>query len=872
MKLSQFKFKLPEDKIALHPTKYRDESRLMVLHRNTGKIEHKMFKEVLEYFDDKDVFIFNDTKVFPARLYGNKEKTGARIEVFLLRELNEELRLWDVLVDPARKIRIGNKLYFGPDDSMVAEVIDNTTSRGRTLRFLYDGPHDEFKKALYELGETPLPHTIINRPVEPEDAERFQSIFAKNEGAVTAPTASLHFSRELMKRLEIKGVDFAYITLHAGLGNFRDIDVEDLTKHKMDSEQMFVDEAAVKTVNRAKDNGKSNSGEGGEALERLTIGKDGLNRSSAIKQVASGRFGVTSRYLTSAKEIQIKMAQGAKPGEGGHLPAGKVYPWIAKTRHSTPGVALISPPPHHDIYSIEDLAQLIYDLKNANDQARISVKLVSEAGVGTVAAGVAKAGAQVILVSGDDGGTGAAPRNSIHDAGLPWELGVAETHQSLIMNGLRDRVILETDGKLMNGHDVVVAALLGAEEYGFATAPLVTMGCVMMRVCNLDTCPVGVATQNPELRKNFRGKPEYVINFMRFVAQEMREYMAKLGVRTVDELIGRTDLLYQRKDFANKRANEVDLHRILNNPYSDASVAGYYHKNVYDFELEKTLDKSVLIKKLMPSVKSSHAKTLDIHVGNVNRAFGTQLGAEITRLHPDGLPEDTITVHAQGSGGQSFGAFIPKGLTMTLEGDSNDYFGKGLSGGKLVVFPPKKAAFKPDENIIIGNVALYGATSGKAFIEGVAGERFAVRNSGAIAVVEGVGDHGCEYMTGGRVAILGPTGKNFAAGMSGGIAYVLDEHNDLYTRLNKSLISIEELTNKYDVQELKEMITEHAKTTGSAKGKYILEHFSEYLPKFKKIIPNDYKRMLNAIVQMEEKGLSSEQAQIEAFYANAGRK
>ena len=398
------------------------------------------------------------------------------------------------------------------------------------------------------------------------------------------------------------------------------------------------------------------------------------------------------------------------------------------------------------------------------------------------------------------------------------------------------------------------------------------MGCVMMRVCNLDTCPVGVATQNPELRKNFRGKPEYVINFMRFVAQEMREYMAKLGVRTVDELIGRTDLLYQRKDFANKRANEVDLHRILDNPYSDASVAGYYHKNVYDFELEKTLDKSVLIKKLMPSVKSSHAKTLDIHVGNVNRAFGTQLGAEITRLHPDGLPEDTITVHAQGSGGQSFGAFIPKGLTMTLEGDSNDYFGKGLSGGKLVVFPPNKAAFKPDENIIIGNVALYGATSGKAFIEGVAGERFAVRNSGAIAVVEGVGDHGCEYMTGGRVAILGPTGKNFAAGMSGGIAYVLDEHNDLYTRLNKSLISIEELTNKYDVQELKEMITEHAKTTGSAKGKYILEHFSEYLPKFKKIIPNDYKRMLNAIVQMEEKGLSSEQAQIEAFYANAGRK
>ena len=418
-------------------------------------------------------------------------------------------------------------------------------------------------------------------------------------------------------------------------------------------------------------------------------------------------------------------------------------------------------------------------------------------------------------------------RSSIQNAGLPWELGLAETHQTLIQNGLRERVRIETDGKLMSGRDVAIAAILGAEEFGFATAPLVTMGCVMMRVCNLDTCPVGVATQNPELRKRFSGKPEYVVNFMRFIAEELREYMAKLGVRTVDELIGRTDLLYQRKDFANKRANEVDLHRILDNPYSDASVAGYYHKNVYDFELEKTLDKSVLIKKLMPSVKSSHAKTLDIHVGNVDRAFGTQFGAEITRLHPDGLPEDTITVHAQGSGGQSFGAFIPKGLTMTLEGDSNDYFGKGLSGGKLVVFPPNKAAFKPDENIIIGNVALYGATSGKAFIEGVAGERFAVRNSGAIAVVEGVGDHGCEYMTGGRVAILGPTGKNFAAGMSGGIAYVLDEHNDLYTRLNKSLISIEELTNKYDVQELKEMITEHAKTTGSAKGKYILEHFSE---------------------------------------------
>ena len=492
--------------------------------------------------------------------------------------------------------------------------------------------------------------------------------------------------------------------------------------------------------------GKSNSGEGGEDLDRLTVGPDGLNRCSAIKQVASGRFGVTSRYLVSAQEIQIKMAQGAKPGEGGHLPGGKVYPWIAKTRHSTPGVSLISPPPHHDIYSIEDLAQLIYDLKNVNTQARISVKLVSEAGVGTVAAGVAKAGAQVILVSGYDGGTGAAPRNSIHNAGLPWELGLAETHQTLIMNGLRNKVRIETDGKLMSGRDVAIAAILGAEEFGFATAPLVTMGCVMMRVCNLDTCPVGVATQNPELRKNFRGKPEYVENFMKFIAQELREYMAALGVRTVDELVGRTDLL-KRKEHLTERQEEVDLTQILSNPYE---------------------------------------------------------------------------------------------------------------GSK----------FKAEENIIIGNVALYGATSGKAFINGVAGERFCVRNSGAIAVVEGVGDHGCEYMTGGRVVVLGPTGKNFAAGMSGGIAYVLDEGNDLYKRLNKEMVSSSEITSKYDVLELKSMIQEHVALTNSAKGKEVLDNFGEYLPKFKKIIPHDYERVLKTIVQMEEKGLSAEQAQIEAFYAN----
>ncbi len=614
--------------------------------------------------------------------------------------------------------------------------------------------------------------------------------------------------------------------------------------------------------------GKSNSGEGGESLERLTVGKDGINRCSAIKQVASGRFGVTSRYLVSAKEIQIKMAQGAKPGEGGQLPGNKVYPWVAKTRHSTTGVGLISPPPHHDIYSIEDLAQLIYDLKNSNTDARISVKLVSEAGVGTVAAGVAKAGAQVILISSFDGGTGAAPRNSIYNAGLPWELGIAEAHQTLIMNGLRDKVILETDGKLMTGRDVAIACMLGAEEFGFATAPLVTLGCVMMRVCNLDTCPVGIATQNPELRKRFKGKPEYVMNFMKFVAQELREYMARLGVRTVDELVGRTDLLKKKENIANSRAAEVDLDKILGNPYEGQKVAGYYEKQAYDFKLENTVDQKILLKKLKSALSSGQKRSLSIDVSNVDRTLGTMFGAEITRNYPDGLPEDTFTINCTGSGGQSFGAFIPRGLTLELVGDSNDYFGKGLSGGKLIVYPPTGVKFKAEENIIIGNVALYGATSGKAFINGVAGERFCVRNSGATAVVEGVGDHGCEYMTGGRVVILGPTGKNFAAGMSGGIAYVLDENRDLYKRLNKSLVSFEEVTNKYDVQELKSMIQEHVAYTNSKKGKEILDHFGEYLPKFKKIMPHDYQRMMNTIVQMEEKGLSSEQAQIEAFYAN----
>ena len=604
--------------------------------------------------------------------------------------------------------------------------------------------------------------------------------------------------------------------------------------------------------------GKSNSGEGGEDPARY-----GTIKNSAIKQVASARFGVTSAYLNSAKEIQIKMAQGAKPGEGGHLPGKKVYPWIAKTRYSTPGVSLISPPPHHDIYSIEDLAQLIYDLKNANRDARISVKLVSEAGVGTIAAGVAKAGAGCVLISGYDGGSGAAPKSSIHNAGLPWELGLAEAHQTLIRNGLRSRVRLETDGKLMTGRDVAIACILGAEEFGFATAPLVSMGCVMMRVCNLDTCPAGIATQNPELRCRFQGKPEYVMNFMRFIAEQLREIMAKLGVRTVDELVGRTDFIRPRENRITHRADTIDLHAIVSN----LPPVHYREQDKFNFELEKTLDERVLLPAFEPFFKKKKPHTESIRVSSVNRTMGTILGSEITRHFGETLEDDFYTVSCSGGGGQSFGAFIPKGLTLRLEGDANDYFGKGLSGGKLVVRPEKDAKFAAKDNIIIGNVALYGATSGKAFISGIAGERFCVRNSGAIAVAEGCGDHGCEYMTGGRVAILGRTGKNFAAGMSGGIAYVLDENHDLYLRLNKQMVTMSAITERHDAAELRGMIEQHVAATDSKWGKEILSHFEEMLPKFKKIIPTDYQRMITAIGQMEEKGMPHEQATMEAFLA-----
>lgn len=596
--------------------------------------------------------------------------------------------------------------------------------------------------------------------------------------------------------------------------------------------------------------GKSNSGEGGEKPQRL-----GTEKNSAIKQVASGRFGVTEEYLVSAKEIQIKMAQGAKPGEGGHLPGKKVYPWIAKTRYSTPGVSLISPPPHHDIYSIEDLAQLIYDLKNANPQARISVKLVSEAGVGTIASGVAKAGATVVLISGYDGGTGAASQSSIHHAGLPWELGLAQAHQNLVENGLRSRVLIETDGKLMTGKDVAIACLLGAEEFGFATAPLVTMGCMMMRVCNLDTCPFGVATQSQKLRKRFKGKPKYVMNFMLFIARELREIMAELGYHTINEMVGHTDNLEVDED-----AN-MDYSNILMTPYN----IHYEPKDTYDFELEKTVDMKTLLPKFEPyfNEKKSHAETISI--SSTDRTVGTILSSVVTKQFNNTLQDDTYIVHCNGGAGQSFGAFVQKGITLDVHGDANDYFGKGLSGGKLIIQPKNEAKFKPNENVIIGNVALYGATSGEAYIRGMAGERFAVRNSGASAVVEGVGDHGLEYMTGGTVVILGQTGKNLAAGMSGGIAYIYDPNHDLYTRLNKQLVNTYEVSGKADIETLTQLLKNHYKYTNSDVAQKILSNLDQELSNFKKIVPKDYEKITTLIQELKAKGYHDDEASLMAF-------
>jgi glutamate synthase (ferredoxin) len=612
--------------------------------------------------------------------------------------------------------------------------------------------------------------------------------------------------------------------------------------------------------------GKSNTGEGGEDPERFTPDPSGDSRRSAIKQVASGRFGVTSEYLANADDIQIKMAQGAKPGEGGQLPGHKVYPWIAKVRHSTPGVGLISPPPHHDIYSIEDLAQLIYDLKNANPKARIHVKLVAEVGVGTVAAGVAKAHADVVLISGYDGGTGASPLTSIKHGGLPWELGLAETQQVLVLNKLRDRIVVQVDGQMKTGRDVVVAALMGAEEYGFATAPLIVMGCVMMRVCHLNTCPVGVATQNPELRKRFTGKPEHLETYFRFVAQEIREYMARMGFRTMEEMIGRIDRLDVRGAVDHWKARGLDFSAILHRPEVGPEVA-IRRVRAQEHSLEHSLDRTTIIPACRPALEQGKAVNLRLPIRNVHRAVGTLLGYEVTRRYRgEGLPDGTIRIHFTGSAGQSFGAFIPRGITLTLEGDANDYLGKGLSGGRIIAFPPGGSTFLPEENILVGNVVLYGATSGEAFFRGLAGERFAVRNSGALTVVEGAGDHGCEYMTGGRVVILGRTGRNFAAGMSGGIAYVLDEEGTFERRCNKTMVDCEALEDPEEVQAILDLIRKHAYYTESDLAKKILARWDRILPKFVKVVPRDYRRALAAMKRAQEEGIPWEQAVMEGAH------
>jgi glutamate synthase (ferredoxin) len=626
-------------------------------------------------------------------------------------------------------------------------------------------------------------------------------------------------------------------------------------------------EALAIAMNRI--GGLSNTGEGGEDPERFTwTNEQGDSKNSAIKQVASGRFGVTSDYLSNAREIQIKMAQGAKPGEGGELPGQKVFPWIAKTRHTTPGVGLVSPPPHHDIYSIEDLAELIHDLKNANRRARISVKLVSEVGVGTIAAGVAKAHADVVLISGYDGGTGASPVSSIKHAGLPWELGVAETHQTLVLNNLRSRIVIEADGQLKTGRDVAIAALLGAEEFGFATAPLVSLGCIMMRVCHSNTCPAGVATQDPALRAKFSGKPEHVVNFMRFVAQELREIMARLGFRTLNEMIGRVDVLEPRKVIDHWKAKGLDFSNILHQPQVGPDV-GRYCSEPQDHGLDKSIDMTRLLDICMPAIERGERVDAELAITNIDRVVGTILGNEITRRHgPQGLPDGTVNLLFNGSAGQSFGAFVPRGVTLGLCGDANDYLGKGLSGGTILVYPPKGSPFKAEENIIAGNVAFYGATSGEAFIRGMAGERFCVRNSGVNAVVEAVGDHGCEYMTGGTVVVLGPTGRNFAAGMSGGVAYVLDEEGDFACRCNTQMVGLEELDDR-DVSTLREMIGRHAELTGSERAEAVMADLDGFLPRFVKVMPKDYKRVVQALERAQAAGLSGDEALASAFEENA---
>jgi glutamate synthase (ferredoxin) len=626
-------------------------------------------------------------------------------------------------------------------------------------------------------------------------------------------------------------------------------------------------EALAIAMNRL--GGRSNTGEGGEDPERYVWKNErGDSKNSAIKQVASGRFGVTSHYLVNARELQIKMAQGAKPGEGGELPGRKVYPWIARTRHTTPGVGLISPPPHHDIYSIEDLAGLIHDLKNANRDARVSVKLVSEIGVGTIAAGVAKAHADVVLISGHDGGTGASPLSSIKHAGTPWELGLAETHQTLLLNNLRSRIVIEADGQLKTGRDVVIAALLGAEEFGFATAPLVVLGCIMMRVCHQNTCPVGVATQDPELRKRFTGSPDHVVNFMRFIAQEVRELMAQLGFRTINEMIGRTDRLEPKRALEHWKADGLDFTHIFHRPEVGPEV-GCYRQIDQEHGLEKSLDLTTLLEMCKPAIERGGKVRAQLAIRNIHRVVGTIVGSEITKKWgPNGLSEDTVHLKFIGSAGQSFGAFIPKGMTLELEGDANDYFGKGLSGGRIIVYPPAGSTFKAGDNIIIGNVALYGATSGELFVCGMAGERFAVRNSGVNAVVEAVGDHGCEYMTGGRVIVLGRAGRNFAAGMSGGVAYVLDEAGDFAGQVNRQMVGLEPLTDADEIEEVWKLIQRHQACTRSECAARVLADWKAFVTKFVKIIPNDYRRVLQSMKKVKEQGLSGDEAIMAAFEEN----
>ncbi|MDQ0220643.1 glutamate synthase large subunit [Peribacillus cavernae] len=730
--------------------------------------------------------------------------------------------------------------------SAYADSYDRTLDSGSDFQWRSDGEHHAFN-----------PKTIhmLQWAARKNDYSLFKQFsMAANEERIGFLRNLFSFgeNRQSLSIDEVESVDSIVRRFKTGAMSFGSLSKE-------------AHEALAIAMNRL--GGKSNSGEGGEDPDRFIIDENGDNRRSAIKQIASGRFGVKSHYLVNANELQIKMAQGAKPGEGGQLPGNKVYPWVADVRGSTPGVGLISPPPHHDIYSIEDLAQLIHDLKNANREARISVKLVAKAGVGTIAAGVAKGAADVIVISGYDGGTGASPKTSIKHTGLPWELGLAEAHQTLMLNGLRERVVLETDGKLMTGKDVVMAALLGAEEFGFATAPLVVLGCVLMRACHLDTCPVGVATQNPELRQKFMGNPDHIVNYMRFVAEEVREIMAELGFRTVEEMVGRTDVLsVSERAKAHWKAKHLDLTTLL---YQPKGVRTF--KTPQNHKIDESLDIKEILHVVQPSIESQQPIELDLKIRNTNRVVGTIVGSEISKRYGEqGLPEDTITLRFTGSSGQSFGAFVPKGMSLYLTGDANDYVGKGLSGGKIIVSAPKESALVSDGNVIIGNVPFYGATSGEAYINGRAGERFAVRNSGANVVVEGIGDHGCEYMTGGNVVILGDVGKNFGAGMSGGIAYIYTESEDEFKSLcNKEMIEFETLQDNAESRTVKEMIAKHYQYTGSPKAAFVLDNWKETLNKFVKVIPKDYKRMLNSIQAQKNAGLTDDQAVMTAFKTNA---